>query len=522
MARPVVVPALVVGPGAAASLVGAATLVLLLGVAIAWPVAALTLRGLALSPLSWPWRVALDTLAVALAATLGALVPATVIAWALLRAHIPGRATAWQIFRIGAVVPPFAVALALLVLVAPPRGLAVVALAQALALLPLAVALLVRVLARVPIELEQAAEGLGAGRATVLRRITLGIARPGIRRAGFVVLGLCLADVATPLLLGGEARLLATEIVATAAVDVPAAAGGALLLVALAGLAAAAGVARSGDGGPVSLPVALPRLASPSPPALRWGLGLAVWLVAAALGGLWAGVPLGSVVAPAGGGVSLEHWAVLATPTAARALGRSVQLAVAVCALATALGLGCAWLVERRRTAVRRAVEILLRVPVVVPGVAAGLGYALAFDPAPGGATFLCLVAIVACWTLPSATWAARAALARADRSAVDAARALGAGGPTVLTRIVVPTLRPVGGWIVGHGLAAGALAVGAVIVLAGPARDFGTLTTLTLAVAGAPGAACAVATALLALAGGARWLGRAIGGPHHAPTFLA
>jgi hypothetical protein len=44
----------------------------------------------------------------------------------------------------------------------------------------------------------------------------------------------------------------------------------------------------------------------------------------------------------------------------------------------------------------------------------------------------------------------------------------------------------------------------------------------LSLAAAGATGAACAVATALLALAGGAILLGRAIAGRRRGPTSFA
>ena len=44
----------------------------------------------------------------------------------------------------------------------------------------------------------------------------------------------------------------------------------------------------------------------------------------------------------------------------------------------------------------------------------------------------------------------------------------------------------------------------------------------LALAASGAPGAACAVATVLLVLAGGAVWPGRAIAGRERIPTLLA
>jgi len=137
------------------------------------------------------------------------------------------------------------------------------------------------------------------------------------------------------------------------------------------------------------------------------------------------------------------------------------------------------------------------------------------FDPAPGllGAALLVLIPIVACWELPGTSRVARAALVRLDPSVGDAAVSLGAAGVTTLTRIVAPALRGVAGRIFVDLFAGGVLAVGTVIILAGSGLGLGAITMLTLAGTGAIGAACAIATALLALAGAALLLGRAIAG---------
>ena len=169
-------------------------------------------------------------------------------------------------------------------------------------------------------------------------------------------------------------------------------------------------------------------------------------------------------------------------------------------------------------------VATLARIPLAIPGIVAGVGYALVFaEPSVGlAATLPILIALVACWELPGTARAARDALVRSDRSAEEAAISLGAGVLTTLTRVVAPALGPVAGWMAAHPFAAGVLAVGTVIVLAGAGRGLGALTMLALAAAGATGAACAVATALLGLAGGAVLLGRAIAGRQRGPTLLA
>ena len=116
MARPVALPALPASPFDIVRVAGAILVVLLLGALVLWPVAAVVVQGLLTSGPPWPWRVAAHTLAVALVATLGALGPATLIAFTLMRFDIPGRKSAWQILRAGILMPPFIVALALLTL----------------------------------------------------------------------------------------------------------------------------------------------------------------------------------------------------------------------------------------------------------------------------------------------------------------------------------------------------------------------------------------------------------------------
>jgi iron(III) transport system permease protein len=531
MARPVAAPAF---PASLIDVVRAAGVgvALLLAVFIAWPVVVLLVQGLLTPVTTWPWRIAIQTLAVALSSAFVALVLAALAAFTVTRMDVPGRALLWQVFRIGALMPPFIVSLALLVLAGVLAsggvglGFTTIVVGQSLAFLPHAVVLIVRVLAPIPAELEQAAEVLGAPRSTIVRRVTLGLAGPGLLRAALVVLGLCLADVATPLLLGGDARVLVTVIVTAAAVDGHGAAGAALLLAALATIAAlTAGAWRCAGALAGDQPV-LPRLERPAPATLRWVLGSTAWIVAVGLASLWVIVPLGSLLRVGVGtrGLSFEHWAVFATPAGMGALSNSLLLGLGVAVTGTVLALLSAWIVEGGSGYWGRAVALLARVPIVVPGVGAGVGYLLVFGtPSVRRAgTMLILIAIVVCWELPVTLRVARDVLVRTDRSVEDAAVSLGADRATALTRIVAPALRPVTGWLFGYLFAAGVLAVGTVIVVTGAGRELGALTMLTLAVAGATGAACAVATALLVLAGGAVLLGRAIAGRQRGSTLLA
>jgi iron(III) transport system permease protein len=515
MARPLALPVAPSTSGVVRA-IGSGAAVLLLAALVAWPVAAVLLRGLLASSAAWPWRLALDTAAVGAASTLATIALGALVAVALTRVDISGRAMLWRAFRWWMVIPPFIGPLALLAVAGPqgllPRGLrpglgAIVA-GQVIAFLPLAVALLVRTLASVPVELEHAAEVLGARRLTILRRVTLGMLAPGLRRAGLAVFAVCVADVATPVLLGGDDRVLTTAIVAAAA-------GGegtartALTLALLAALVVLGGASR--DASVVGWP-SMPRLDRPASRGARRMLGVASWAIASML----AMTALLVVVE------ALGHLSVLVDRPTLVALGHSALLGFGAAVVGTALALTTTWIVERRRhAAASRAIAVLTRVPLAVPGVAGGVGYLLAFPPTSHLETFGLLLLVLATWQLPVSSRVARLVLTHTERSVEQAAASLGASGVTTLSRIVAPMLRPVAGWIFADLFAAGVLAVGTVIVLTGAGPALGAITMLTLAAAGATGAACAVATALLAIASGALVLGRAIAG-RRGPTLLA
>jgi iron(III) transport system permease protein len=521
MAHPLALSASTATRWDAVRTIATAGTLLVLSAFTVWPLAGVMAHG-AVGPVAWLPGLALQTLAVALASALVVSMPAALVAIALLRVDIPGRASLWRVFQLTALIPGFIAPLALLVLAGPhgslkpeglPAGLVAIIAGQALAVLPVAIALAAHALAGVPVELEHAAELLGASRLTILRRVTLGLAGPRLMRASLLVVGLCLADVASPLLLGGERLVLSTAVITAAATSSTGAAGPALALMALAVTVGLTGTVWRESGFVGFASPRLPRLERPAGSAVRWMAGGIVWVAAAFL------LAPPAIVAIA----SLGHWSALTGGTGAAALGSSVVLGVGAAVAGTALALAIAPVVERRRGAAGRAAQLLARVPAVVPGIVIAVGHAAVTGPAAStGAGALALaIAIVATWELPVTVRAARMALVRADRSREEAAGSLGASGATILGRIVVPALSPVAGRMAAHLFAAGVLALGTVVILTAVRPVPGAIVMLDLAAAGAGGAACAVAVALLALAGGALLLGRAIGARRLDPTML-
>jgi ABC-type Fe3+ transport system permease subunit len=86
--------------------------------------------------------------------------------------------------------------------------------------------------------------------------------------------------------------------------------------------------------------------------------------------------------------------------------------------------------------------------------------------------------------------------------------------------RITGPALRPAAVRLMAASFAAGLVTVGAVAGLLGPSGPGATLL-LGLAASGATGAACAVASTLVALATAALRLGRIAAGGERLPTPL-
>ena len=100
MARPLAAP---VSRSAALDIVGltGTLLLVVLAALIVYPVVALAVSGLVAAGARWPLGLVLRSLAVAIAATLVAILPAVPLGYALTRANVPGRTRLWRVCRLG-------------------------------------------------------------------------------------------------------------------------------------------------------------------------------------------------------------------------------------------------------------------------------------------------------------------------------------------------------------------------------------------------------------------------------------
>jgi iron(III) transport system permease protein len=467
-----------------------AAALLVLAALVVWPLAAVVVYGVpdlarvGLAPLG-----ALGgTLKLAAISTTITVLLGLAVAYASTRTTVFGAALTARLLRLALVLPPFLPALALRVVtagMAPAVSFPALVLSQVLAFLPLASLILGHALAAANGDEEDAAESLGAGRLTIFTRITLAQLRRALATATTGIFLLCAADLANPLVIGGDHAVLSVETYVNAVSgDLGAGAATALWLLAPCLVAAALGGWRAGA--VFTVPAAGRRPQRPTPPSVAVPLALVTAVVTLALAAVWTIVAVEALV-PA----RSADW----TP-----LGASVTLAAAASVMGTVLALAVAGLVERRGGGAGAALlERVALLPAAVPGLVLGLGYLLAYARSPVnlGTTLWVVVAAVIAARLPTAATAAMASVRQVDADAAAAAVGLGAGRRRVFSRVVAPVLAPAAASLLVYFFVRALVAVSVVAMLAGSRDRVASVAAVADAAAGRIGDACALAASL-------------------------
>jgi iron(III) transport system permease protein len=524
---------------------GTAAIVLALLVAfVVWPVARVLVLsvdsadGLGLGHYaaffsSWRlFRILVNSLLVSAVSTALTVTVALVFAYAVTRTTVPGKRLLSLMSLLPLISPQFLVSLAFILLFGRngvvTRALGLewsiygvhgIVLAQVFTFLPQAYILLANVLGNVDTSLEEAAENLGAGTLTTLRRVTLALARPGLASAALIVFILCMTDFGNPILVGGRFNVLATEIYAQVVGmnDFPAAAVMSVVLLIPCLLAYLANTYVVGRRSYVTVTAGARTTVRPTPPAVRWPLFALSAGIALGIAVIYALIPLGSVVRLWGSdwSLSLTHYRFASTVEGAWPIWNSVKLALLAGVVGTVLALVTAYVVERRRPPGASAIEALSLLPAALPGTVIGVGYILAFNVPPlllTGTVWI-LVASVVFWKFPVAVLAAINTLKQIDPAIEEAAVSLGAGAVRTFTRVVLPLLTGTALSIFIYFFVNGMVTVSAVIFLIYPGFNLGSVAILAQVENGYPGVACALGTIILAIVVGALLLLRALVG---------
>ncbi len=323
-------------------------------------------------------------------------------------------------------------------------------LAQIMTFAPVAYLVIRGVLEGIDPTLEDAGLNLGAGRATVFRRVLLPLAVPGIASAFLVVFIESLADFGNPLLLAGSAfPVLSVQayLQITGMFNLPA--GAALSVLLLIPSVAAFLVYRAIVGRRRYITIT----GKPGRSSLKGTSRLATWMLFGVTTAVAVLVVLFYAVIVVG--AFARTWGVDNTPSlealryvlsvGLKTIKDTLVIAVVSTPISGLLGMTIAFLVVRRRFPGRAGLELTSLLNFALPGTLIGIGYILAFNQRPlllTGTMFI----LVACFVfryVPVGIQAGIAVLRQIDPAIEEAAQNLGASSALTFRRVTLPLIRP-------------------------------------------------------------------------------
>ena len=411
-----------------------------------------------------PRTIVLNTLLMGLlAAALGTLLG---FAFALATARAsrgPLRTALHYAALLPLIAPPFALALSTIFLFGrqglltrgllrwetDPYGLTGLLFVQTITFFPVAYLIFDSLVRQLDPALEEAALNLGASRGRILRTVVIPLLRPGFAAAFLIIFVESLADLANPLLIGGDFNVLASSayLAIIGEFDTRKAVAYSVVLMFPSliayfvqrfwvGESSVVTVTGKPSGGRAQ------RLGS----VFRVALLALTGTVAALVVLLYLAVLAGAFTKLLGidNTVTLDNFKFVLGGIGTRAMTDTTILSAAAAPLAALLGLGTAYLVVRTKVPGRTAFDYLLMLGAAAPGIVLGLGILLAFNHRPlllSGTAAIFVIAFVI-RTAPVALRSTVAALLQIDPSLEQASANLGAGAGTTFRRITLPLVR--------------------------------------------------------------------------------
>jgi len=312
--------------------------------------------------------------------------------------------------------------------------------------------------------LDEAASNLGASKLKIFTSVTLPMLVPGIAGSFLLLFVESIADLANPLVLGGDYTVLASRAYLAVTGEYNVAGGAAYSLVLLVPALSVFLVQRywvsrknvvSVTGKPAGSPVLI------TAPALRIPiLGLAL-VVAGLVVLMYATVIFGGFVKIFGvnNDFTLSHYRFVLAGIGSDAMFTTTLLALVATPIAGLLGMLIAWLVVSKLKRTSGLMDFVGMLGLSVPGTVIGIGYAIAFNtptifggrqwfPAvAGGSAILggamAIVMVFVARSLPSGQRAGIAALQQINPAIDEASTSLGANSFTTFRKVTLPLIRP-------------------------------------------------------------------------------
>lgn len=312
--------------------------------------------------------------------------------------------------------------------------------------------------------LDEAATNLGAGKWHVFRTITLPMLVPGIASSFLLLFVEAIADLANPLVLGGDFTVLASRIYIAITGEYNILAGAVLSVILLVPSLSVFVIQRywvsrksviSVTGKPSGKPQKI------TSPWAKWPIFAVAFFFALLILLIYGTVVLGAFTQLIGIDYTftLEHFNFVLFGIGSDAMVDTTTLAIITTPIAGVLGMLIAWLVVRKKFTGRMALDFASMLGIAVPGTVLGIGYLLVFRntlnignltllPPLAGGTALAggAIAIVLAFvvrSVPAGVRSGVASLQQIDPSIEEASISLGADNATTFRKITLPLIRP-------------------------------------------------------------------------------
>ncbi|MDO4783903.1 MAG: iron ABC transporter permease [Propionibacteriaceae bacterium] len=312
--------------------------------------------------------------------------------------------------------------------------------------------------------LDEASANLGGNGWQTFWKVTVPMLVPGFAASFLLLFVESIADLANPLVIGGDYTVLASRayLAITGEYDVGAGSAYSLVLLVPAILVflvqrywTARKSAVSVTGKPAGKPTQI------KAPAGRIPLVAFAVTIGVVIAGIYLTVLLGAFVRILGvnNQFTLENFRYVLSGIGNESIVDTTVLALVATPIAGILGMVIGWLVVRKLKRGNGALDFLGMLGLAVPGTVVGIGYAIAFNnpliignrmffPALGGGAAILggAVAIVMVYTIrsiPAGQRAGIAALQQIDPSIDEAAASLGASSTTTFRTVTLPLIRP-------------------------------------------------------------------------------
>ena len=400
------------------------------------------------------------------------------LAYVQARVDIPGKKLLHLICLIPIVSPPFAVATASITLFGRNGivstqllgqqwniyGLSGLTLVLSLSFFPVAYMNMLGMLRNLDPAMEEAAASLGASQWTVFRTVTLPMLIPGFAASFLLLFVEAIADLANPLVIGGDFTVLASRAYIAVNGEYNTAAGSAYSLILLVPallvfLLQRYWASRSSAVTVTGKPTGRVKMVSAN--IARIPLGVVTAILAVFIVSIYATVIVGAFVNILGvdNTFTLSNFQYVLSGIGNDAMIDTTILALIATPIAGVLGMLVAWLVVVRLRATAGVIDFLGMLGLSVPGTVLGIGYLITYNKpfiigrvqllpalAGGSAVFggaLAIILVYIARSMPSGQRSGIASLQQVDKSIDEASTSLGASGLQTFAKVTLPLIRP-------------------------------------------------------------------------------